>query len=167
MDALLPTLILCYKDDYFKININAINIVRFDIYYHNLSFQSRFKPILTLQRLRAICIESFARNVETKSNNNMPPSQFYLKSMAAIGKHVPPRFQPLWIHPAGPQTVHFWGPLVKWYSSLAVTGFIWARYCLVIIPKNYSLCAVNFFVGLTGLYQVSRAMFTFVNQQKY
>ncbi|KAF4529774.1 hypothetical protein B566_EDAN018042, partial [Ephemera danica] len=47
---------------------------------------------------------------------------------------------------------------VKQYSSLAVTGFIWARYCLVIIPKNYSLCAVNFFVGLTGLYQVSRAM---------
>ncbi|KAF4523909.1 hypothetical protein B566_EDAN013622 [Ephemera danica] len=43
-------------------------------------------------------------------------------------------------------------------TSLAVTGFIWARYCLVIIPKNYSLCAINLFVGLTGLYQVSRAM---------
>ncbi|KAF4528922.1 hypothetical protein B566_EDAN010239 [Ephemera danica] len=103
----------------------------------------------------------------------------YHRCMAAIGKRVPPKLQPLWVHPAGPQTVFFWCPFVKWglvlagigdlqrpadqlsvkqYSSLAATGFIWSRYCLVIIPKNYSLCAVNFFVGLTGLYQVIRAL---------
>ena len=41
-------------------------------------------------------------------------------------------------------------------ASLAATGFIWSRYSLVIIPKNWSLFSVNFFVGLTGLYQVVR-----------
>ncbi|CAB3376306.1 Hypothetical predicted protein [Cloeon dipterum] len=106
-------------------------------------------------------------------------SAIYQKSMASIGRRVPEKLQPLWKHPAGPQTVFFWGPIVKWglvlagigdltrpadqlsvkqYSSLAATGFIWSRYCLVIIPKNYSLCAVNFFVGLTGAYQVARAL---------
>ena len=38
------------------------------------------------------------------------------------------------------------------------TGFIWSRYSLVIIPKNWSLFAVNLFVGFTGLYQISRVM---------
>lgn len=40
--------------------------------------------------------------------------------------------------------------------SLLATGFIWSRYSLVIIPKNYSLFAVNFFVGCTGLVQFTR-----------
>lgn len=42
--------------------------------------------------------------------------------------------------------------------SLAATGTIWCRYSLVVIPKNYSLCAVNVFVALTSLYQISRAI---------
>lgn len=37
-----------------------------------------------------------------------------------------------------------------------VAGFIWARYSLVIIPRNYSLFFVNLFVGGTGVYQLSR-----------
>lgn len=51
-------------------------------------------------------------------------------------------------------------------SALAVTGFIWVRYafclsnlisyCFVITPVNYSLAAVNFFVGTTGLVQLLR-----------
>ena len=41
-------------------------------------------------------------------------------------------------------------------SALAVTGFIWVRYSLVITPVNYSLAAVNFFVGSTGLGQLAR-----------
>lgn len=40
--------------------------------------------------------------------------------------------------------------------SLLATGFIWSRYSLVITPKNYSLFAVNFFVGCTGLVQFIR-----------
>jgi len=80
-------------------------------------------------------------------------------------------------HPAGPKTVFFWAPLMKWCLvaagvkdltrpadklsvsqnlALAATGFIWVRYSLVITPVNYSLAAVNFFVGLSGLTQLGR-----------
>ncbi|KAF9467279.1 mitochondrial pyruvate carrier [Collybia nuda] len=80
-------------------------------------------------------------------------------------------------HPAGPKTVFFWAPLMKWClvaaglkdltrpaeklsmsqnAALACTGFIWVRYSFVITPVNYSLAAVNFFVGLSGLSQLGR-----------
>jgi len=80
-------------------------------------------------------------------------------------------------HPAGPKTVFFWAPLMKWClvgaglkdlsrpadklsvpQNLALmgTGFIWVRYSMVIIPVNYSLAAVNFFVGLSGATQLAR-----------
>ncbi|WOO85856.1 Mitochondrial pyruvate carrier 2 [Vanrija pseudolonga] len=80
-------------------------------------------------------------------------------------------------HPAGPKTIFFWAPLAKWALvaagikdlqrpadklsvsqnvALAATGFIWVRYSLVITPVNYSLAAVNFFVGTTGLTQLYR-----------
>lgn len=36
------------------------------------------------------------------------------------------------------------------------TGLIWSRYSLVIIPKNWSLFAVNFFVGCAGGSQLFR-----------
>lgn len=42
-------------------------------------------------------------------------------------------------------------------ASLAATGLIWSRYSLVIIPKNYSLFAVNVFVAITSIYQLGRA----------
>jgi hypothetical protein len=92
---------------------------------------------------------------------------------------VPAKLRPLWNHPAGPKTVFFWGPGFKWglvfaglsdlasrppetlsmgqSASLAATGFIWSRYSLVIIPKNYSLFAVNMFVGLSQALQLYRA----------
>lgn len=41
-------------------------------------------------------------------------------------------------------------------TALTLTGFIWVRYSLVITPVNYSLAAVNFFVGLSGLTQLGR-----------
>ncbi|KAI0743325.1 UPF0041-domain-containing protein [Daedaleopsis nitida] len=87
------------------------------------------------------------------------------------------RFQAFMNHPAGPKTVFFWAPLMKWCLvaagvkdlsrpaeklsvsqnvALAATGFIWVRYSLVITPINYSLAAVNFFVGSTGLGQLGR-----------
>jgi len=73
--------------------------------------------------------------------------------------------------------VFFWAPLMKWCLvaaglkdmsrpadklsvnqnvALAATGFIWVRYSLVITPINYSLAAVNFFVGMSGLSQLVR-----------
>ncbi|KAL5528294.1 MPC2 [Sanghuangporus sanghuang] len=87
------------------------------------------------------------------------------------------RFQSFMNHPAGPKTVFFWAPMMKWCLvaagvkdlqrpaeklsvsqnvALAATGFIWVRYSLVITPINYSLAAVNFFVGATGLGQLAR-----------
>uniref|UniRef100_A0A3B4D6R9 Mitochondrial pyruvate carrier n=1 Tax=Pygocentrus nattereri TaxID=42514 RepID=A0A3B4D6R9_PYGNA len=77
----------------------------------------------------------------------------------------------------GPKTVFFWAPVFKWglvvagFSDLTrppeklslsqscvitATGFIWSRYCLVIIPKNWALFAVNFFLGLCGSTQLIR-----------
>ncbi|QRV82770.1 mitochondrial pyruvate carrier 2 [Ceratobasidium sp. AG-Ba] len=80
-------------------------------------------------------------------------------------------------HPAGPKTVFFWAPMMKWClvgaglkdlsrpanklsvsqnAALAATGFIWVRYSFVITPVNYSLAAVNFFVGMSGMTQLYR-----------
>ncbi|XP_039294172.1 mitochondrial pyruvate carrier 2-like [Nilaparvata lugens] len=94
-------------------------------------------------------------------------------------KFVPQTFQPLWNHEAGPKTIFFWAPAFKWglviagigdiysrpieklsipqSSSLAVTGLIWSRYSMVIIPKNYSLLSVNAFVALINTIQLGRA----------
>ncbi|KAG6375415.1 mitochondrial pyruvate carrier [Boletus reticuloceps] len=87
------------------------------------------------------------------------------------------RFSGFMNHPAGPKTVFFWAPLMKWCLvaaglkdlnrpaeklsisqniALAATGMIWVRYSVVITPVNYSLAAVNFFVGATGLGQLAR-----------
>ena len=103
----------------------------------------------------------------------------YKNTMNVIGKFVPQKFQPLWNHPAGPQTIFFWAPAFKWglviaglsdlqrpasqisvtqSSALGITGLIWTRYSLAIIPKNWSLFSVNLFVAITALYQVSRGI---------
>ncbi|XP_063708180.1 mitochondrial pyruvate carrier-like protein [Culicoides brevitarsis] len=84
-----------------------------------------------------------------------------------------------WNHPAGPKTIFFWAPAFKWglvlaglkdlaraAASLSIaqtialffTGCIWSRYSLVIIPKNWSLFAVNAFVALTQMVQLGRAI---------
>lgn len=42
--------------------------------------------------------------------------------------------------------------------ALFFTGLIWSRYSLVIIPKNWSLFAVNAFVALTQTVQLGRAI---------
>lgn len=42
-------------------------------------------------------------------------------------------------------------------GSLALTGIIWSRYSLVIVPKNWSLFSVNMFVGLVQCIQCARA----------
>ncbi|KAI9483371.1 MAG: mitochondrial pyruvate carrier [Benjaminiella poitrasii] len=81
--------------------------------------------------------------------------------------------------PAGPKTIHFWAPAMKWALviagigdmqrpaeklsltqnlSLMMTGLIWSRYSMVIIPKNYSLLAVNVFVFGTSAIQCSRIL---------
>ncbi|KAL4840657.1 hypothetical protein H8958_005989, partial [Nasalis larvatus] len=65
---------------------------------------------------------------------------------------LPEKLRPLYNHPAGPAE-----KLSTAQSAvLMATGFIWSRYSLVIIPKNWSLFAVNFFVGTAGASQLFR-----------
>jgi hypothetical protein len=42
--------------------------------------------------------------------------------------------------------------------ALTCTGIIWTRWCLIIKPKNYLLAAVNFFLGMVGLVQITRIL---------
>ncbi|KAG8168299.1 hypothetical protein KVR01_003988 [Diaporthe batatas] len=88
-------------------------------------------------------------------------------------------FKRMWDSPIGLKTVHFWAPVMKWAlvlagvadfarpaeklslqqnGALTATGIIWTRWCLIIKPKNYLLAAVNFFLGLVGVVQVSRIL---------
>eukprot|EP00227_Mantoniella_beaufortii_P020194 CAMPEP_0197576788 /NCGR_PEP_ID=MMETSP1326-20131121/1673_1 /TAXON_ID=1155430 /ORGANISM="Genus nov. species nov., Strain RCC2288" /LENGTH=111 /DNA_ID=CAMNT_0043139759 /DNA_START=453 /DNA_END=784 /DNA_ORIENTATION=- len=82
-----------------------------------------------------------------------------------------------WNHPAGPQTIFFWAPTMKWgitaanikdfkrppelvslpqQCAVAATGIIWTKYSLDIVPKNYNLMSVNIVMAATGLYQLYR-----------
>ncbi|XP_070568003.1 uncharacterized protein [Ptychodera flava] len=97
-----------------------------------------------------------------------------------IERRLPAKLLPIWNHPAGLKTIHFWAPSFKWglviagiadiarppeklsarqSGALAATGCIWARYSMVIIPKNWNLFSVNLFVGLTGMMQLTRIYF--------
>ena len=78
---------------------------------------------------------------------------------------------------AGPKTIHFWAPTLKWglvfagisdlqrpvdkisgaqNLSLLATAMIWTRWSFVIKPKNMLLASVNFFLGCTAGYQLGR-----------
>ncbi|KAL4656844.1 brain protein 44-like [Arapaima gigas] len=101
----------------------------------------------------------------------------YHRTLDRIELMLPPKLRPFYNHPAGPKTVFFWAPVCKWglvmagmadmtrpaeklstsqSTVLMATGFIWSRYSLVIIPKNWFLFAVNFFVGMAGTSQLYR-----------
>ena len=82
-----------------------------------------------------------------------------------------------WNHPAGPKTIFFWAPTMKWgitaanvkdfsrppellsvpqQTAVTVTGLIWCKYALDITPVNYNLMAVNMVMAATGSYQLYR-----------
>lgn len=86
-------------------------------------------------------------------------------------------FKRFWNSETGPRTVHFWAPTLKWSLvlaglsdikrpvekvsgaqnlSLLATALIWTRWSFVIKPKNYLLASVNFFLGCTAGYHISR-----------
>ncbi|KAK3939425.1 hypothetical protein QBC46DRAFT_263248 [Diplogelasinospora grovesii] len=98
-----------------------------------------------------------------------------------------PFLKRMWNSPVGVKTVHFWAPVMKWALVLAgisdfarpadklsltqnlaltSTGLIWTRWCLIIKPKNYLLAAVNFFLGLVGIVQVTRIAMYHQSQKK-
>ncbi|XP_040912756.1 mitochondrial pyruvate carrier 2b [Toxotes jaculatrix] len=101
----------------------------------------------------------------------------YHRILDRIEHILPAKLRPIYNHPAGPKTVFFWAPVFKWglvvagladmtrpaeklstsqSAVLTATGLIWSRYSLVIIPKNWNLFAVNFFVGSAGASQLYR-----------
>jgi len=86
-------------------------------------------------------------------------------------------FQRMWNSPVGLKTVHFWAPAMKWClviagisdfarpveklsvtqnAALTATGTIWTRWALIIKPKNVLLAAVNAFLAVVGVIQLSR-----------
>ncbi|PIK36560.1 Brain protein 44 [Apostichopus japonicus] len=106
---------------------------------------------------------------------------------ASVEKAIPEKFRPLWNHPAGMKTIFFWAPTFKWClviagiadytrpaeklswrqsGALCTTGVIWSRYSLVIVPKNWNLFSVNFFLALTGGFQLLRIYLYQKNLQK-
>ncbi|WKX92221.1 hypothetical protein Q1695_010334 [Nippostrongylus brasiliensis] len=112
----------------------------------------------------------------------MLPHKALYRALCKVGDRVlypilPDFAKPIWDHPAGMKTIFFWAPLIKWglviagladlarppeklsptqNAALAATGAIWTRYSFVIIPKNYSLASVNFFVMCSGVGQLCR-----------
>ena len=89
-------------------------------------------------------------------------------------------------HPAGPFTskctiidraVFFWAPTFKWMitlsnisdmkrpaqlvsanqqCALAATGLVWVKYSFNVVPVNYNLAIVNFFMSFSALAQLFR-----------
>ncbi|KAJ7363392.1 Mitochondrial pyruvate carrier 2 [Desmophyllum pertusum] len=101
----------------------------------------------------------------------------WVRFLGQIEASLPRKVVPFWKSPAGPQTIFFWAPAFKWglvfagiadlarpadklspsqSTALAATGMIWARYSLVIIPKNWLLFSVNIGLGITGINQLCR-----------
>uniref|UniRef100_A0A3Q3IXH8 Mitochondrial pyruvate carrier n=1 Tax=Monopterus albus TaxID=43700 RepID=A0A3Q3IXH8_MONAL len=101
----------------------------------------------------------------------------YHRILDRIEHLLPAKLRPIYNHPAGPKTVFFWAPMFKWglfvvvlrkrprpaeklstsqSAVLTATGLVWSRYSLVIIPKNWNLFAVNFFLGCAGSSQLYR-----------
>ena len=40
--------------------------------------------------------------------------------------------------------------------AIALTGVIWVKYSMSVVPVNYNLGIVNFFMGLSAIYQLYR-----------
>jgi len=104
-------------------------------------------------------------------------SRLYLTIINSVDRYVPKALRKWWESPAGPKTIFFYAPAFKWSLviaglsdltrpvetisvsqnlALTATGLIWSRYSLVITPRNLSLFSVNFFVFLTGCFQLIR-----------
>ncbi len=92
---------------------------------------------------------------------------------------IPGTIKNLLNHPAGPFTIFFWAPVMKWALSivnlidykrpvdkvsipqqlaLTLTGLIWTRWSFVISPVNYSLALVNAALATTGTYHLTRKL---------
>ena len=94
-----------------------------------------------------------------------------------IQTFLSPSMKKFWNSDTGPKTIFFYCGIGKWLlvaagasdmarpayalsakqnTSLAVTGFIWTRYCFVVKPRILVLGACNFSLGVVGLVQLAR-----------
>ncbi|XP_032836270.1 mitochondrial pyruvate carrier 2 [Petromyzon marinus] len=110
----------------------------------------------------------------------------WVRFLDGVGRVLPRKLQPVWNHEAGPRTVFFWAPTMKWglviagladllrpadklsaaqSGVLTATGTVWSRYSLVITPVNYNLFAVNLFLAFAGGTQLFR-IWRFDQEQK-
>lgn len=108
-----------------------------------------------------------------------PPPPHTLRPTRARAMSFAASARAFWNHPAGPKTIFFWAPTMKWgitaanvkdfsrppellsvpqQSAVTITGMIWTKYALDITPVNYNLMAVNMVMAATGLYQLSRRL---------
>ncbi|EEQ97165.1 hypothetical protein, conserved [Perkinsus marinus ATCC 50983] len=92
---------------------------------------------------------------------------------------MPELLRKFFMHPAGPFTIFFWAPAIKWGISAAnlvdykrpvekvsipqqlalfATGVIWARWSFVITPINYNLATVNVCLASTAFYHLIRKL---------
>ncbi|KAK3278731.1 Mitochondrial pyruvate carrier 4 [Cymbomonas tetramitiformis] len=97
------------------------------------------------------------------------------------------KMRSFWNHPAGPKTVFFWAPTMKWgiiaanindfskpvdnlsypqQLAVTLTGVIWMRYSTQIIPINYNLMTVNAVMAVTGSYQLMRKITSDYGEKK-
>ncbi|XP_058792637.1 mitochondrial pyruvate carrier 2-like [Phymastichus coffea] len=111
----------------------------------------------------------------------------YQRFMQKVALVLPEKLRGVFLHPAGPTTIFFWAPTFKWglviagigdinrpvdtislsqTFSLMLTGVIWSRYSVVIIPKNYNLLSVNAFVAVANGYNFVRGAMYQMNEDK-
>ncbi|KAM7209689.1 Uncharacterized protein family (UPF0041) domain containing protein, partial [Naviculisporaceae sp. PSN 640] len=129
----------------------------------------------------------FFTSQSTRSTFRQNASKRFQSTAAPEGAAQESFFKRMWNSPVGFKTVHFWAPVMKWAlvlagisdfarpaeklsltqnAALTATGLIWTRWCLIIKPKNYLLAAVNFFLGMVGIVQVSRIALWHQEQKK-
>uniref|UniRef100_A0A4W5PYS0 Mitochondrial pyruvate carrier n=1 Tax=Hucho hucho TaxID=62062 RepID=A0A4W5PYS0_9TELE len=95
----------------------------------------------------------------------------YHRILNQIELLLPGKLRPIYNHPAGKDMINITGLVMAGMADmtrpadklslsqsgvLMVTGVIWSRYSLVIIPKNWGLFFVNGFLGLAGANQLVR-----------
>ena len=102
-----------------------------------------------------------------------------LQQRVLAWKWLPTQAKDVLAHPAGPFTIFFWAPMMKWglsvanlvdykrpvdtlsvpqQTALVITGILWTRWSFVITPVNYNLAAVNAALAATGSYHLFRGL---------
>ncbi|KAI9579943.1 hypothetical protein GQX74_000731 [Glossina fuscipes] len=106
-----------------------------------------------------------------------PPTKLYTGIINTVDKFVPNVLRPAWNSPAvishsitllctqllviaGINDLKRPAEKVSLNQSvvLALTGVVWSRYAVVIVPKNYTMLSVNLFVLVTQGIQVIRRL---------